>query len=69
LTEVRLGICEQRVWLSGFNNPAGIQHHNAVKVENGIELVRDRDDGVVAELLANDALHYIICLRVDTVGK
>jgi hypothetical protein len=64
---MRLWICEQRVRLSGFHDPAGIQHHNAVIVEDGIELVRDRDDGVVAEFLANNALHDVICFGVDTV--
>jgi hypothetical protein len=62
---MRLWICEQRVRLSGLDDPAGIQHHNAVIIEDGVELVRDRDYGMVAELLTNHALHDIIRFGID----
>lgn len=66
-TEMRLRVCEERVRLAGLDNAACVEHDHAVVIEDCVELVRDGDDGVVAEFLADDSLHDFICLGVDAV--
>lgn len=66
-TEVRLRVCEERVGLACLDDAAGVEHDHAVVIEDCVELVRDGDDGVVAEFLADDSLHDFICLGVDAV--
>lgn len=65
-TEVRLGLSQQREWLAGLYDPAGVQHHDAVIIQDCIEFMRHRDNGVVTKFLTDDALHDLVCFGVDT---
>lgn len=50
-----------------FHELALIQHRDCVKVGDGVKAVRGRDDGVVAELGADELLHQGIGLDVNAV--
>lgn len=64
---MRLRVCEERVRLASLDDAPGVQYDDAVVIEDCVEFVRDGDDGVVAEFLADDSLHDLICLGVDAV--
>lgn len=68
--KVRVRIGEQGEGRAGLDDAARIQYDDPVVVQDGVELVRNGDDGAGAELLADDALHNFVCFGVDAVlGK
>jgi hypothetical protein len=44
-----------------------LHNDDLIEVENSVELVRDSDDSMCSELLAQEALNHRVGLRVETV--
>lgn len=51
--------------MSLFYDPTTIQHNNSIKVEHGMNSMRNHNDSAVLELLANDLLDLGICLCIQ----
>lgn len=51
--------------MSLFYDPTTIQHNNSIKVEHGVNSMRNHNDSAVLELLANDLLDLGICLCIQ----
>lgn len=59
---------EQGVGAVVLRQHAVVEHGHLVEVDDGLELVRDGDDGVLGEFLADDALDESVGCVVDAVG-
>lgn len=57
---------QKRLWCVEFNNHSVIHECNLVKIKDRIELVCNSHDGLVLKVRANNLLHELIRLRVDT---
>lgn len=61
---------EQRVWLVELFQHAIVQHRNLVEVDDRLELMGYGNDGMLGELLPDDALDEGVGCVVDAVrGK
>ena len=60
---------EECVRIVEFDQPATVKHGYLVEIEDRVEFVRNGDDGVGGEFLADHALHYFVRLAIDAVGK
>lgn len=56
---------EQVVGYAGLDDSTFLEHDYLVVVEDRIELVRDCEDGMRAEFLADDTLHDFVGFGVD----
>lgn len=51
-----------------FDHPPLVHHHDAIKIQNRIDFVRDRDERVTREGRAQKALNMSICASIEAVG-
>jgi len=69
LAESRGRFVQQRVRIAKLSQSTVVQYGHLVEVDNRFELVCYRDDGMLGELLADNALDQGICNVVDTERK
>lgn len=59
---------QQSLRIVAFQYPSLIKDEHSVKVNDGVETMRGRDDGMVLELRADYVLHQRVGMYVDGCG-
>jgi DNA-binding GntR family transcriptional regulator len=65
--EIATLLLQELVWLAILDQRTLLHNDDLVEVENSVELVRDGDDSMCSELLAQEALNDGVRLRIETV--
>lgn len=58
--EVAFGVYEEFVGVIELNEPAGVHHHHAVRVHDGVESMRHRQHRAVRESLSYGSLDELV---------